>query len=65
MKVSTFLLFVTALSIVIHFTKLNSWFPISFELISGLMFISAVLFYWETHRENKKREYLVNEIHGG
>lgn len=64
MKLSTFLIFVTILSLVIHFTALNKWFPISFELIAVITFLTAILFYWEVHRENKKRALLVNDIRG-
>jgi len=65
MKISNILLLVLLASVVVHFTKLNNYFPINGIIILGLGLFTFVLMFWEVHRENKKRHQLANEIRTG
>jgi uncharacterized membrane protein len=65
MKTSNVILFIVLLMIIVSFTKLKMWFPINVLYIVCGVLLFCVLKFWEIHRENKKREYLVNEIRTG
>lgn len=64
MKIGNIVLFLFIISIAVHFTKLNKWFPISGLMIFGIGVLAFALKYWEIHKENNKRRQLVNEIRG-
>jgi len=64
MKISSFVLFILFLSCIVFFTKLNLWLNIKVIYLFGLLLTFVILNFWEIHRENKKREYLVGEIRG-
>jgi Na+/phosphate symporter len=65
MKIGNVVLLLFVISIVVHFTKLNNWFPVSGLMILGIGILAFALKFWEIHRENNKRRQLVNEIRGG
>jgi hypothetical protein len=64
MKLSNFVLFVIVIISIISFTKLNRWLNIKLWYIVVLFLLFFLLKFLEVHRENKKRNLLVNEIRG-
>lgn len=65
MKLSFFILFIILILGITRFTKLNIWFNIKMWWILALFGLFCLLRFFEIHNENKKRNYLVNEIRGG
>lgn len=65
MKLSFLVLFIIVVLSIVRFTKLNIWFNIKFWWIAGAFVLFCLLKFFEIHGENKKRNYLVNEIRGG
>ena len=65
MKIGNVVLLLFVASIIIQFTKLKNWFPLSIGTIAIIGLLGFFLKYVEIHKENKKRREYANEVRVG